>query len=268
MNEVLLALLDPLDSPDAPDLRAPQDPLERKVDRARKDLKDQLEETVSRDQSVCRGPEDPQGPPERTETRARSESRVRREAKETKENMVHQVPPAPRGPSELRVQREQTVSPVPEVNRGCLVRKETKDPEASPDLQDPSDCRVFRVHLARKEKPETSVRWVHPALPVPGAPQDLPELTAPRDLQAASETPVLLERRETLVSQENLACREKSALRVREESEERRERAVRLELLDPPALKDPPEMTVPKEVQVQVVSPDTLVLLESPVLQD
>lgn len=67
---------------------------------------------------------------------------------------------------------------------------------------------------------------------------------------------------------ENLDCRESSDHPVQEESEERREREVRLELQDPLALKDPPEMTVPKAAQVQVVSPDTPVPLESPVLAD
>lgn len=39
------------------------------------------------------------------------------------------------------VGRELMESLVPEVSRVCLARRETKDPEASPDPLDPSACR-------------------------------------------------------------------------------------------------------------------------------
>lgn len=191
MSEAPLAPQVPLDSLDALDLKDLPDQLERKVDRARKDLKDQLEETVFRDLWVCLDQEDLQGLPERMETRESWENQARKEAKETKENMVHQVPPVLRVPLGLQVQLAQMVSPVPGVSRVCSARRETKGPEGSPDLPAPSGCRACRVHLARKEKLEMLVKWVHPVLLVPGVPQGPREPTGLRDLRAASETLVL-----------------------------------------------------------------------------
>lgn len=159
----------------------------------------------------------------------------------------------------------QMVSPVPEVSRVCLVRREMKDQEDSLDLRAQSGCRACLVHPVRKVKPETSVKWVRPVHLVPEAPQDLQEQMALRDLLVVSETPVLSEKRETLVKPESPVFREKSAHMVQEESEEKRESPVPPVQPDLPALKVPLEMMVPKAALVQVDSPVTPVPLESPV---
>lgn len=65
--------------------------------------------------------------------------------------------------------------------------------------------------------------------------------------------------------QESRDFREKLDHRAQEENEEKRERLVQLVLLDLPVLKVPLETMVPKAALVQVVSPATLVPLESPV---
>lgn len=56
--------------------------------------------------------------------------------------------------SELPVQLAAMASLAPEVNRACLARKETKDPEDSPVCQDPSDCKVCQAHRVRRERME------------------------------------------------------------------------------------------------------------------
>lgn len=264
-SAVLLARPDLRDSLDVLDLRDPQALLERKVDRERKDLKAQLEEMVFRDLWVCQDLEDLLDHLERTETRESSESRARKEARATKESMVHLVQLALKDLSEHPVPLAQTASLVPEVSRVCSARRETKDQEDSPDLRAQSGCRACLVHLARKVKLETSVKWVHLALLVPEAPQDLQEPMALRDLPVVLETLVLLEKREILVKQESRVFREKLAHQVQEESEEKRESPVRLVQLDLPALRVPLEMMVPKAALVQVDSPVTPVPLESPV---
>lgn len=246
-------------------LRVPQALLERKVDRERKDLKAQLEETVFRDLWVCPDLEDLLDHLERTETRENLASRARKEAKVTKESMVHLVQPALKDPSEHPVLLVQMESPVPEVSRVCSARREMKDQEDSPDLQVQLGCRAYRVPLVRKVKLETLVKWVHPVPLVPEAPQDPQELMALRDLLVALETLVLLEKREMLEKQESQVFRENLAHQVQEESEEKRESLVRLVQLDLPALRVPLEMMVPKAAQVRVVSPVTLDPLESPV---
>lgn len=246
-------------------LRDPQALLERKADRERKDLKAQPEEMAFRDRWVCQDLEVLLDPLERTETRESLESRARREAKATKENMVHQVLPALKDPSEHPVRLVQMVSPVPEVSRVCLARREMKDQEDSPDLRAQSGCRACLVHPVRKVKPETSAKWVRPVPLVPEAPQDPLEPMALRDLLVELETPALWEKREMPVKQESQVFREKLAHRVQEESEEKREKAVRLVQLDLPAPRVPLEMTVLKAALVQVVSPVTPAPLESPV---
>lgn len=268
---VLLASVVLLAQPDLQvslDVLAPRDLQalpERKVDRERKDLKAQLEETVFRDLWVCQDLEDLLDHLGRTETRESLESRARKEARVTKESMVHLVPPAPKGPLEHPVLLVQMASPVPEVSRVCSARREMKGQEDSPDLQVQSGCRACLVHLVRKVKLETLVKWVHPAPLVPEAPRGPREPMALRDLLAVLETLVLLEKREMLVKQESQVFRENSAHQVLEESEEKRESPVRLVQLDLPALRVPLEMMVPKAAQVQVVSPVTLAPLERPV---
>lgn len=233
------------------------------MDRERKDLKDRPVGTVSRDPWVCQAPEDPPDPLERTETRESLENQARREVKVTRENTVPPGQPGLKDRSELLVPLVPTVSLVPEASRVCLDRRETKDPEASPDPRVPSGCRVCPVPPARKAKPETSVKWVHPALLGPEAPPDPREPTAPRDPRVALETQVPLGRREMLVKQESQAFRENLARRVHEENAERRESLV------PPALPAPldprahPETTVPKAVPVRAVSPAILAPPES-----
>lgn len=265
MSAVLLA------QPDlqvSPGVLAPRDPrvlLERKVDRERKDLKAQLEETVFRDLWVCQDLEDLLDHLGRTETRESLESRARKEARVTKESTVHLVPPALKGLLEHPVLLAQMESPVPEVSRACSARREMKGQGDSRDLQVQSGCRACPDRLERKVKPATLVKWVPPAPLVPEARQDPREPMALRDLLAVSETRVLLEKREILVKQESQVFRENSAHQVLEENEEKRESPVRLAQLDLLALKVPLEMTVPKAAQVQVVSPVTLVPLESPV---
>ncbi|KAF1377753.1 hypothetical protein PFLUV_G00204020 [Perca fluviatilis] len=258
-----------------PDLRvfldalAPRDPQglqERKVDRERKDLKAQPEEMVFRDLWVCQDLEDLLDHLERTETRESLESQARKEARGTKESMAHLVPPALKDLLEHPVLLVQMVSLVPEGSRVCLARREMKDPEDSPDLQGQLGCRACLVHLVRKVKLETLVKWVHPAPLVPEAPQDPQEQMALRGLPVALETLVLLEKRAMLVKQESPVFREKLAHQVQEESEEKRESPVRLVQLALPALKVPLEMMVPKAAQGRVVSLVTLALLESPVL--
>lgn len=263
VNVVLLAQLGPQAFQDAQAPRDLQVLPERKVDRERKDLKDQLAETVFRDLWVCQDLEDLLDHPERMETRESSESQARKEARVTKENMVHPVPLALKDLSELPVLPVQMVSLVPEVSRVCLARRETKDPEDSLDLLAQLGCRVCLDHLVRKAKPETLDKWVHLAPLVPEAPQGPQELMAHRDHLAVSEILVLLEKRETLVKQESPVFREKLAHQVQEESEEKRESLVRLVQLDLLAPRVPPEMTVLKAAQVQVVSLETPALLES-----
>lgn len=265
VSVVLLAQPAPRVCLDVLVLRDPQALPERKADRERKDLKAQLEETAFRDLWVCQDPEVLLDPLERTETRERSESRARREAKVTKESMVHLVPPALKDLSEHPVQLVQMVSPVPEVSRVCLARREMKDQEDSPDLQAQLGCRACLVHPVRKVKLETSAKWVHPAPLVPEAPQDPREPTALRDLLVESETLALSEKREMLVKQESPVFREKLAHQVQEESEEKREKPVQPVQLDLPVLRVPLEMMVLKAALVQVVSLVTLVPLESPV---
>lgn len=268
MNVDLLAQPDLQVSLDVLALRDLRAQPERKVDRVRKDLKAQQEEMVFRAPLVCLDLEDLLDLPERMETRGRLENPARKEAKATKESMVHLVLPALKVLLELLVQPAQMESLVPEVSRVCLVRRETKDREDSPDLRAQSVCRAYPVHLVRKAKPETSVRWVLLVLLVPEVLLVPLEPTALRDLLVVLETLEQLARRVMLANQENLVFREKSAHQDREESEERRERPVRLVLQDLPALKAPLEMTVPKAVQVPAVSPVTPVPLESPVLLD
>lgn len=254
VSVVLLAQPDPLVSLDDQDLRDPLDPLERRVDRVKKDPKALPVEMVSRDLLVCLAQLDLSDPQERMETRERLESQVRREVKETKESMVHLVLLVPKARLERLVLLELMESPVPEVSRVCLARREMKDPEGSMDPLAQWDCRDYLVQPARKEKPETLVRWVLPVLLGPEAPPDPQELTALRDLLVVLETLDLLERRVTQVKTESLVFRENLADLAQEESEERRESPVLQVLLDPPALKVPLEMTVLKEVLVQVVS--------------
>lgn len=117
----------------------------------------------------------------------------------------------------------------------------------------------------RKVKLETLVKWVHPAPLVQEAPQDPQEPMALRDLQAALETLVQLEKREILVKPESQVFRENLAHLVLEASEEKRESPVRLVQLVLLALRVPLETMVPKEAQAQVVSPVTWAPLESPV---
>lgn len=262
VSEVLLVQPDLRVSPDVLAPRDLQALTERKVDRERKDLKAQLEETVFRDLWVCQDLADLLGHQERTETRENSESRARKEARVTKESMVHLVPLALKDPSEHPVPLVLMVSLVPEVSRVCLARREMKAQEGSPDLLVQLGCRACLVHLVRKVKLETLVRWVHPAPLVPEAPQDPREPMALRDLLVALETLVLLEKREMLVKQESQVFRENLAHQVQEESEEKRESPVRLVQLDLPALRVPLEMMVPKAAQVRVVSPVTLAPLE------
>lgn len=262
-NVVLLARLDLLVSQDVLALKDPQALLERKADRVRKDLKAQLEEMAFRDLWVCQDLEDLLDHPERMETRESSENPARKEAKVTKENMVPLVPLALKDPSEHPVPLVQMVSPDPEVSRVCLARKEMKDQGDSPDLRARSGCRACLVHLVRKEKLETSGKWVHPVPLAPEVPQDLQEPMALRDLLVVLETPALSEKRETLVKPESRVFRENSAHQVQEESEEKRESRVRLVQRDLPAPRVPLEMTVPKAALVRADSLVTLVLLES-----
>lgn len=240
--------------------------LERRVDREKKDLKAQLEEMAFRDQWVCQDLEDLLDHLERTETRERSESQAKKEARVTKENMVHLVLLALRGLLERLVLLVQMVSPVPEVSRVCLARREMKEQEDSLVLQAQLGCRACLVHLVRKVKLGTLVKWVHPAPLVQEVPQDPQEPMALRDLRVALETLALLEKKAMLVKQESQVFREKLAHQVQEESEVRRERPVQLVQLDLLALRVPLEMMVPKAAQVQAVSLVTLVPLESLVL--
>lgn len=202
-------------------------------------------------------------PLERMEIRERSESRARRVAKERKASRVPLVLLVHKVPSVNLVHLERTESPDPEVSRVCSVRKETKVPEASPDLQVPSASRGCQDLQARRERLVTWVRWVHLVLPDPEALLDHREQMDPKDPQVVSVTLELLERRVTLVKQESPDCRETSALRVQEASEERRESLVPLAPLDRPVQKVHLEMTVPKAALAQVVSPEILAPLAS-----
>lgn len=191
------------------------------------------------------------------------ESMARREAKETKENTVPLVPLAHKALSEPLVLLVLMENLVLEVSRVCLVRREMKDPEGSPDLPAPLDCRVCLDLPVRKERQEMLARWVPLVHLAPEDPPDPQERTAPRDPLEALETLVLWERRVTQARLENQVFREKSVHQVQEESEERRERLVLPVLVDLPVPKVPLETMVPKEAQVLAVSLVILVPLES-----
>lgn len=194
------------------------------------------------------------------------ESPAKKEAKVTKENMVLLVPLAPRDLLEHLVLLVQMVNLVREVSRVCLDKKEMKDRGVSLDLLAQLVCRACRVHLVRKVKLETLVKWAHPVHLGPEDPLDLLELMALRDLLVALETLELLEKREMLVNQESRDFKETSALQDQEVNEVRRGKLVLLVLPDHLVLKVPLEMMVPKAALVQVVSPVTLVPQESLVL--
>lgn len=106
-------------------------------------------------------------PLERTVTREKLADLDRREAKETRVNSVHQAQVVCRVWLELLVQLAAMARPGQEDSRVCLARKVTKDPEGSRVCQDPSDCRVCPALLARRERTETSGRWVHLVLLAP-----------------------------------------------------------------------------------------------------
>lgn len=259
------AQLDPQVHLDVLALRDLQALLERKVDREKKVLRAQPEEMVFRDRWVCQDQEDLRDHQERMETRVSLENQGRKEAKVTKESTVLLVLQAHKALSEHQVLLVQMESQVPGASRVCSARRETKDQEVSRDLQAQLGCRACLVHLVRKVKPETSVKWVHLDLLVPEVLRVPQVPTVLRDLPAVLETLVLLEKRETLVRAESQDFREKLVHQVREENAGRRGRLVLLELLDLLALKVHLEMMALRAALVRVASLETPDPLESPV---
>lgn len=159
MREVLLAQL--VQSVCQVDLvhRVPLVLLERKEHLVRKGLRVQLVVMEYRVPWVCLGLLDLKVHLERMVTRERLESPVRKEVKPTRENrvlLVHLVSKALLVP---QVQLEQMESPVPEVSRGCLDRREMKVPEDSLDPRVPLVCRDFLDPLVRKERQEMLAPW-------------------------------------------------------------------------------------------------------------
>jgi len=247
-------------------LRGPQGLLGRKEDRERKAPRDLLVETVSRARLVCPAPPAPRDPQERMETRERLESLDRREAKQTRESRVLLDQLVSKVPSALQVLREAMVSRAPEASRGCLGRRETKEREVSLDHLDPSACRVFLDLQARRERTETSVRWVPLVRPAPEAPRVLAELMVHKGRPAEWEPWEEWVRRGRMARLETLDHLESLELEVLKASEERRARQGRLDQQDPPEPRAPRETTGPRETLVQLVSQEIRVPLVSPVL--
>lgn len=205
-------------------------------------------------------------PLERTVTREKLADLDRREAKETRVNLVHQAQAVFRVWSELLVQLAVMESLDQEDSRVCLARKETKDPEDSPVCQDPSDCRVCQALPVRRERMETSERWVHLVLLAPEVLRVTAEPAVHKVLPVALVEWEVLVRREKLV---RLATRDHMESLVSQAPEERlarREKPAHPELLDPPVVADPLEMTVPRVTLVLSASQETLVPPVSPVL--
>ena len=205
-------------------------------------------------------------PLERTVTREKLVDLDRREAKETRENWVHQVQVVFRVWSELLVRLAATASLDREDSRVCLARKETKDLEDSQVYQDQSGCRVCPALPVRRERMETSERWVHLVLQAPEVLKVPAEPMVHKVLPVVSvqwEVSVRREKPERLETQDHL---ESLVLGAPEERPVRRENLALQELLDPPVPADPLEMMVPRVTLVLSDSQETQVPLVSLVL--
>lgn len=205
-------------------------------------------------------------PPERTVTREKSADLDRREAKETRVNLVHLVQVVFRVWWERPAQLAATVSLDREDSRVCLARKETKDPEDSQVYQDPSGCRVCPALLVRRERMETSGRWVHLVLLAPEvlrAPAEPAVHKAPLVVSVQWEVLVRREKPGRLETQDHP---ESLVSAAPEERLVRREKPAHQELLDPPVVVEPLEMMVPRVTLVLSASLETLVPLVSLVL--
>lgn len=205
-------------------------------------------------------------PLERMVTREKLADPDRREAKETRVNLVHQAQAVFREWLELLVQLAAMARLDREGSRVCLARKETKAPEDSLVCQDPSDCRVYLALPARRERMETSDRWVHLVLLAPEVLRVPAELAVLKVLPVVSVQWEVLVRREKAVKQATQDHLESLVLGDPEERLVRREKPAHPELLDLPVHADPPEMTVPRATPVLLASQETPVPLVSLVL--
>lgn len=151
-------------------------------------------------------------------------------------------------------------------SRACSGRKETKDPEASPDSPDPSGCKVCPAPPVRRERMETWDRWVEPVPPVPEVRRVPAE---PLELKALPVESVHLEeseKRERLANLATPARLESPVLGEVKVRSGRKERPGPREPLDLQEDEDQPETTDPKETPALLDSQETRVPLVSPAL--
>ncbi|KAJ6654615.1 hypothetical protein lerEdw1_006768 [Lerista edwardsae] len=175
---------------------------------------------------------------------------------------VHLAPQAPRVPLGNQVQPEQMVSLGLAGNKVCLVRKATKEREASLAPQVQWGCRVYLDLLVKKGKRVMLVKWVPQVPPGQEDHLDRQELMDHKVHQVGLETLDPSARRENLENLESRDCLGTLDPRARKEKEGKREKLVPLGLLALQAPKAPQVTTAPKAALAPwdfLVTPDPLV---------